>query len=658
MLTDGNLGHSPTSEVWASYDLTGGVQLPLAHRRNLSPPSIRDSLKQPLSQEPPNVLIFGVALRLWFPLSDAAWLGGMPVAAPRGVVSGISSVLPDNSAGSAGASSSGAQQGEPFWQQLAAATPENIRQMLEEAWQIKRSQGHRGFMGPDRDSKRVEALWQRCFELAPAEALEWFRRLTATERTFCQETFFKTWETLDPKAARVAMSQYEDGLLSVSQPEALTALLESDPAAALTLALELPVGPLRAKAAERALLALLKQNPAQAFGRLIQLDGQQNVGALAKNLIQTLAKSDLYAAKESLSLFPAGRLREQMVQHLAEEVLSRGTPQEALAWMRQLPSEKDQAAALSDVGGAGAYQKLAGFFEEAARTDLTLAVSLFDHLKSIPDDIQAKIRLTDAARGLYREWHKSDPAAALAWATKQPSGVFSPFAGQVLKMMQKQGAGALLELGLPAGSTAWLAEEWDDRKRILTHLRQENKMDTVRTFGSGGGQMYGILLLGESKEMDAKGMDAILTGLPQDAFRSGLARRFAMQMMSIDAASAMDFASVAAVDLGEADWKELTKSLASNAPQAASQWLQGMAPGEKRDTAVGQLVPVILADGDPAAAFQWSTTVTDENQRLRLMTPALAAWHLADPAAAAEALESSNLSGVARAGLQQLFIKP
>lgn len=89
-----------------------------------------------------------------------------------------------------------------------------------------------------------------------------------------------------------------------------------------------------------------------------------------------------------------------------------------------------------------------------------------------------------------------------------------------------------------------------------------------------------------------------------------------------------------------------------------SQWLQGMAPGEKRDTAVGQLVPVILADGDPAAAFQWSATLIDENQRLRLMTPALAAWHLADPAAAAEALKSSNLSGAARASLQKLFIQP
>jgi hypothetical protein len=39
-------------------------------------------------------LIIGVSLRLWFPVSDAAWLGGVPVTAPRGSYSTLAVAPP------------------------------------------------------------------------------------------------------------------------------------------------------------------------------------------------------------------------------------------------------------------------------------------------------------------------------------------------------------------------------------------------------------------------------------------------------------------------------------------------------------------------------------------------------------------------------------
>lgn len=267
-------------------------------------------------------------------------------------------------------------------------------------------------------------------------------------------------------------------------------------------------------------------------------------------------------------------------------------------------------------------------------------------MKSGPpgDGVQA------AATGLYRTWQKADPRAAMDWALRQPPGTFGEFQDRMLQLMRDQGTGVLTKIGLTADSDAWL-----DRNAVTTALRKNNTMEAALLLGGDGGLTYADHLLEQHQGMDAEAMETLLDGLAQNAFRSGIAARFAGRMVTTDPVAAIEFASVAATDLPSEEFSKFAKNFSAIAPLATSQWLETMAPGDRRDAVIRELNPVILADGDPAAAFQWAVTVTDGAQRLRLATPALAAWALADPVAAAAALQSPNLSDAERAALQPLL---
>lgn len=589
-------------------------------------------------------VIGGVSLRLWFPVSEAAWMGGVPVTAPRGPVSALGAVPAGAPAASGLAATPSASS---FYRQLAAATPENIRALLDEACLAARKDPE-GFA-----SGRIDALWQRCLELAPDEALDWFRRLSIQERFFRHEAFFKAWKAMDPKAGRRAAEVYEEDLLSASQPETITALLEKDPSGALGLAMELPVGPMRANAVERAFLAMLQQDPDEAFGKLMALRESQDVGELAKSMMEQLAKYDPEAAKQSLALFPEGPLRERMVHQLAKEVREQGTTEEALAWIRRLPPGRDQAAALAGMHGERWDKTILGFYSEVATSDPQLAAALFDRMKSGYQGADREGRVRAAAAGIYRTWQKTDPAAALEWAMRQPSGVFGEFSDRMLQLMREQGMDVLTKIGLTADSDAWL-----DRNAVLNPVRKDNNFEAARMLGSDGGQVYAEGLMRTGEGMEAEAMKTLLADLPQDAFRSGAAASFARRVGAADPAAAAEFSAVAAAGLPAADFADFAKKLSAAAPLATSQWLETMEPGERRDSVIRELTPVILADGDPAAAFQWSLSVKDEAQRFRLAAPALAAWFLADPDAATAAWESPNLSDAARAALQPLLTPP
>ncbi len=546
--------------------------------------------------------------------------------------------MPPSSRPSAPSDSQETQSASRFFEQLAAATPATIRSLLDEACVATR-QDPEGFA-----AGRITALWHRCLELAPEEAFDWFRRLSIQERFFWRDDFFRAWKAMDPKAGSRAEQVYEDGLRSVVQPEAITALLDKNPLEAFDLALDLPIGPMRAKAVERALLALMLRNPDEAFKKLIGLQERQEVGGLAKSMMKNLAESNLEVAKQSLKLFPEGRLREEALRQLAGSVRDHGSTEEAVAWIRQLPPGHEQAVALAAMHGQRWDKTLTSFFGDIAKTDPQLAVSLFDSIKEVGP------RAREAATGLYRVWHQSNPTAALEWAMRQPAGMFGEFSDHMLKLMKTERVEVLTKLGVPSGSDAWL-----DREAVMGGIRKNHNIEAARLLGSDGGLTYADRLMELNQGMEVEAMKALLTGWPPDAFRSGVAARFASRVVAADPAAAIEFASAASEGLSEAAFSKFAKSLAANAPLATSQWLEIMPPGNQRDAVIRELTPVILADGDPTAAFQWSLTMTDEAERIRLAAPAFAALALADPSAATAALESPKLKASERAVLQPLL---
>ncbi len=75
----------------------------------------------------------------------------------------------------------------------------------------------------------------------------------------------------------------------------------------------------------------------------------------------------------------------------------------------------------------------------------------------------------------------------------------------------------------------------------------------------------------------------------------------------------------------------------------AAVWLQNLAPGRSRDSAIAGYVGTV-ADSDPQKATQWVAAIVDEKTRLSVMEWIARPWLRMDEAAARAWIEQSELS--------------
>lgn len=75
-------------------------------------------------------------------------------------------------------------------------------------------------------------------------------------------------------------------------------------------------------------------------------------------------------------------------------------------------------------------------------------------------------------------------------------------------------------------------------------------------------------------------------------------------------------------------------------PEDGAQWLDGLAPGDDRDSAVGAFI-TRTKDKDPSAATGWVVTVRDDKRRINAVRGALSDWFGKNPGAALEWLQTT-----------------
>jgi hypothetical protein len=88
---------------------------------------------------------------------------------------------------------------------------------------------------------------------------------------------------------------------------------------------------------------------------------------------------------------------------------------------------------------------------------------------------------------------------------------------------------------------------------------------------------------------------------------------------------------------------------------AAGEWILQLPPGNVRDAAAERVVGSTV-QSDPATAFDWANSLSDEGHSTGLMREVLHRWNSTDPASARAALDTASVSFEQRRELNEVFL--
>jgi hypothetical protein len=87
---------------------------------------------------------------------------------------------------------------------------------------------------------------------------------------------------------------------------------------------------------------------------------------------------------------------------------------------------------------------------------------------------------------------------------------------------------------------------------------------------------------------------------------------------------------------------------------AAGEWILELPKGNVRDAASERVVHSTV-QSDPATAFEWANSLSDEGHSTGLMREVLHRWNSTDPALARAALDTASISSEQRRELNEMF---
>lgn len=380
--------------------------------------------------------------------------------------------------------------------------------------------------------------------------------------------------------------------------------------------------------------------------------------------------------------------RSSVIQAVAEG-MARKNAELALTWVLGVPQGSDAreqayVSIFGVLGGedpAGTARKM----DEVLTGDLT--------------KVKAK-----AARPVLESWRRTDPAAALRWASTLGSGATwnldglvspgSPEAGELVKGMKSvedrtqweetlsrswtaAAAGDWLksrgapwdELGLSSARTAlraWVREDaggaaaWVDqlpggaereglRKVLLSQMAKEGAPEAVvlaqlsqlrETPGDDAVRQLVAGLVGEHPAEVLAAIGALPQGEPRDSWLGQTAGAWAERDPTGAAAWAADIPS-------EETRAKITEGIMDrwwpDDPAAAESWAAKQSEGPVRDVAYSRVARSMTLEA-PARAFAWAASISGEETRTHRLGRVLEEWTKSEPAAALAALEALPLA--------------
>ncbi len=339
------------------------------------------------------------------------------------------------------------------------------------------------------------------------------------------------------------------------------------------------------------------------------------------------------AAKTILDL-PPGQQRREAIHRLASH-WGRRNPEAALRWSESLTG-RDRFAAVENIlrewsdrdpGAAAAYAVQLPGSEHTMHLvhDLSRRWAESDH----PAALEWSTALTDPAlraralRGTLSSWAERNPAEAASYALNE-----------------------LSDRNVRHHVLEGVARRWAERdlEQALQWARQLPKEDFSRATRS---------VLRSVAEHDPHHAAAMLQQITDDLPPTGAVgreyRHMAEEVASIWSSSNPVEAAEWALTLPErgsirhgaiGDVAERWMRLDGN---AAREWISGLPADRNRDGATERVVHMTVGT-DPAEAFAWAQSMTDQDHRRGLMHHTLTRWREVDLPAARQALSTAELA--------------
>lgn len=330
---------------------------------------------------------------------------------------------------------------------------------------------------------------------------------------------------------------------------------------------------------------------------------------MRRELLASWARRDLKGlAKWFETRGAADELHQDARQALVSALIAQGADR-GFQWM-----EKSLSPAVR--------QELYGpFFREWSNTDPAAAA---DTLKGLAAAAPGVAGWTDLIGQVVAQWSRVDLDRAIAWTTSLPEG-----AGKLHTLIQ-------------------LSYQWTDRAPVAAaeYALAQNDPSLIRIVAGKWAESdprtalawAGNMPAGESKNNAFAGAVAAWAQKDPSAaalYIDGLAATAGGSPATLAVVSiwAQGDPAQAAAWVGrfpegavrEAAIEQLVSSWAANSANAAERWIQQLPVTRSRDVAVGAFCNA-LASMDPAKAFEWASSISDETLRTQMMESTADAW--------------------------------
>ena len=364
----------------------------------------------------------------------------------------------------------------------------------------------------------------------------------------------------------------------------------------------------------------------------------------AMEKLQDGGSMDAKTASQLLQSFPPGRERRHMLEHLAN-VWGRRNGQVAIEWAESLDGS-DRRRAL--------HSALHGWSEEDPAGAAQYVAELPTSEQNLHLVHEMAHRWAESDRTAAMEWGASQGDAAIrsramggvvsSWAETDPAAAAN-FASTIENLFVKHQALEIAARRWASQDTA-SAMEWaqglvgEDRHRATRSILRgvaENTPGKAAT-------IYGELTAGLSPQVRATNEH----------------RRMAQEIASAWSAASPQEAADWAMGLPEpgevrrAAVGEVAERWLRIDSMAAGEWILELPEGRVRDAAAERVVGTMLPT-DPAAAFDWANSLSDDGHRTGMMREVLHRWSSRDFASANAALQSAEVSPEQRRELNQVF---
>lgn len=336
--------------------------------------------------------------------------------------------------------------------------------------------------------------------------------------------------------------------------------------------------------------------------------------------IDTLSGAEIPAALEALrKTSPEWDPEAKMLAHILLTRWAQDDPDAAYASLASINPKKNGSDATSILASLASMdpQRAAAWLADPANT-----------LANLPWMGQF------LAGSVAKEWVRTDPDAALAWASSLPesqrSGAYSGVLGTLAASDPERASTIAMTLSADASRTHIVGE-------IAKSWARSSPEAALAWAQSLEGRDRGAAMneaLGTWAQQTPDEAAAFLTNLSASESIDPYITRIAGAWSSQSPADAAKWVTSQAAGSGRTEAMGHVAWNWTNAdPVAASTWLGEQPAGPDRDNAIGGLAKAAFPS-DPAGALNWAAEISNENSRTEAMNRGLREWSKRDPEAA------------------------